>query len=60
MEIENIVTDELEAVRSSLCKVEEIIRRVNEIPGCKVHRVGSVRWDSAVIDITLDPRRLAY
>jgi hypothetical protein len=57
VELKDVVLDELKAVRSSIAKTEELVACINAVSGCKVHKVRAVRWDSVVIDITLDPRR---
>jgi hypothetical protein len=48
---------ELEALRRSVDKAEELIDLINKVPGCAVHKVENIRWDSVLLDITLDSRR---
>jgi hypothetical protein len=57
MTLDSLPISEVGAIRDNAIKTLEIIGHLNSIPGCKVHRVDSLRWDSVVIDITLDSRR---
>jgi hypothetical protein len=52
-----ISLQELEALRRNIDKAKELAELINKIPGCAVYTIKDIRWDSVLLDITLDSRR---